>query len=294
MLRLIATGRTNKEIADDVVPERANDRPARQQYPRQARRSVARRRHGLRLQSQAVLTSAWRKLPILDPTIGWFRRSARAVLVAHSGLWETATDRKVRPRMATRHVRVSRHAQTDRRGEVTAARCAHDSTAGERRRGRCGVPGNHVGGRRASRGLQCAASTREHVESRTRRMGPDRQLRGHRTAHGRLCGGPSTRPSFGARCDVGPAPDRRLRRRPRGRGSCSPPIRATVIHPAQPSVRQHPSVSTGCCTRSRVFMVFGPLMAACFVFARRFAVATRAPAAVNPPRCSPGWQYLPS
>ena len=54
VLRLISTGRTNKEIAEELCCQRANDRPPRQQYPGQARRAIACGRHGVRLRSQAL------------------------------------------------------------------------------------------------------------------------------------------------------------------------------------------------------------------------------------------------
>ena len=107
-------------------------------------------------------------------------------------------------------------------------------------------------------------------------MGADRQLRGDRTAHGRLCGWPSTRPSFGARCDVGPFLIAIY-----GVG-----LVGAGVFSADPSYGYPPGAPLGPAASFSVhgmlhevagYMVFGPLTAACFVFARRFATQRWSP-----------------
>ena len=56
VLRLIAAGQHQQSHRRRVVPERAHHRPAREQYPQQARRPFAGRRHRLRVRPQAHLT----------------------------------------------------------------------------------------------------------------------------------------------------------------------------------------------------------------------------------------------
>ena len=57
VLRLIADRQHQQGHRGRVVPERANHGQAREQYPRQARCPFTRRRHGLRVRPQALLTS---------------------------------------------------------------------------------------------------------------------------------------------------------------------------------------------------------------------------------------------
>ena len=72
VLRLITAGSTNKAIAAVFVPERANHRPAREQYLQQARRPYAGRRHGLRVQIRKLIDLL---------TVAGERQRDRAVLV---------------------------------------------------------------------------------------------------------------------------------------------------------------------------------------------------------------------
>ena len=56
VLRLLATGRTNRSIATDLDDQRADRRPPREQHLHEARRVDARRRDGLRLRARPRLT----------------------------------------------------------------------------------------------------------------------------------------------------------------------------------------------------------------------------------------------
>ena len=72
VLRLVATGRSTARIAEDLVPERAHRRPARQQHLRQAARVDARRGDGLRLRARADRRrGAWVAGPTPAGARGW-------------------------------------------------------------------------------------------------------------------------------------------------------------------------------------------------------------------------------
>ena len=104
VLRLVASGETNRAIAGDLVAQRAHGRPSRQQHLRQARRLLARRRHRVRLRARAPLS------------VGEFTHAGEA------GLGGSADARCSREPHAGSHDR-------DYDAIVVGARCAGSPTA---------------------------------------------------------------------------------------------------------------------------------------------------------------------
>ena len=62
VLRLVAAGKSNREIAAELVHQRAHRRPAPAEHLRQARRVVADRGERVRLRARARLTRAWSEM----------------------------------------------------------------------------------------------------------------------------------------------------------------------------------------------------------------------------------------
>ena len=158
VLRLIANGRTNKEIADDVVPERANDRPARQQYPRASSTSLPARppRPTPTIRSSSD-RPAWRELPNRSRRLGGFAEAPAPALPARL---------TCRRRVAMNTLRIA-----------AAGLCAAlmFSPAIARRRRRPRLERNHGGGRRrpaadAHESL-CGDHPTRRLRSRQRRDG---------------------------------------------------------------------------------------------------------------------------